>query len=96
MPSKRSVAVKRLKPHVVSKSGGEQMLAEIALLRKLRHRNIIEFIGFGSWDTSTPQAEITSVFMVEEFVDGGTLKALVSRQMKAIHDLYKIQDAGRC
>ena len=51
MPSSRVVAVKRLKPHVVSKSGGEEMLKEIALLRKLRHRNIVEFVGFGSWDT---------------------------------------------
>ena len=33
--------------------------------------------------------------MVEEFVDGGTLKALVGCQMKSFKDLYKLQDAVR-
>jgi hypothetical protein len=95
LPSKRVVAIKRLKPHVVSQNGGEEMLKEIALLKKLRNRNIVEFVGFGSWDTSSPEAEIKSVFMVEEFVDGGTLKALLAHQMKSIKDLYKLQDAVR-
>jgi serine/threonine protein kinase len=50
------------------------MKKEIALLRKLRHPSIIEFIGYGSFDnTSTRRAE-ESLFLVEEFVNGGTLK----------------------
>lgn len=96
MPQNRAVAVKRLKPSVrKSRADIADMLKEIAVLRKLHNRNIIEFIGCGSWDTSSPSAAEETLFLVEEFVDGGTLKAVVSKQMKTSKNLYRMQDAVR-
>ena len=36
-----------------------------------------------------------SIFLVEEFVDGGTLKTVVAKQMLLTHHLYSMRDAVR-
>ena len=96
IPQNRPVAVKRLKPAVrKSKADIADMLKEIAVLRKLHNKYIIEFIGCGSWDTTTPATVEETLFLVEEFVDGGTLKNMVSKQMKTEVPLYRMQDAVR-
>lgn len=96
VPQNRNVAVKRLKPAVrKSKADIADMLKEIAVLRKLHNKHIIEFIGCGSWDTTSPATVEETLFLVEEFVDGGTLKHLVSKQMKTDTPLYRMQDALR-
>ncbi|GAX74900.1 hypothetical protein CEUSTIGMA_g2346.t1 [Chlamydomonas eustigma] len=96
LPQKRVVAVKRLRPDVMKNSEDlKDLMKEIALIRKLRHKNIIEYIGCGSWDTSSEAAVKSSVFLVEEFVNGGTLMKIVCRQMETDKELYRIEDAVR-
>ena len=53
----------------------------------ISHRHIIEFVGSGIWDESAQN----SIFLVEEFVEGGTLKQLIMRQMETKEHLYRIQ-----
>ena len=42
-----------------------------------------------------PCAADRSIFLVEEFVDGGTLKTVVAKQMLLTHHLYSMRDAVR-
>ena len=60
------VAVKRLRPGVV-KNNEEvaSFKAEIALLRKLYDPHIIEYIGFGSRDSSSLKESERSLFLVQ-------------------------------
>ena len=97
VPQNRVVAVKKIKVGMkLSHLDIRDMKKEIALLRKLRHPAIIEFIGYGSFDLSSTKKAEESLFLVEEFVNGGTLKGLIQRQMFETRPLYRMQDAGRC
>ena len=58
-------------------------------------RHIIEYIGCGSSDTSSANATKSSLFLVEEFVDGGTLMRVVCRQMDSDEEIYRLEDAVR-
>ncbi|KXZ49131.1 hypothetical protein GPECTOR_23g6 [Gonium pectorale] len=93
----RRVAVKRLKPAIIDHEGDlESFINEIALLRKLANRRIVEYIGVGSSDLSSEEAKRKSMFLVQEFMDGGTLKKLVSRQMLDMsRHIYSFDDAFR-
>eukprot|EP00798_Chlamydomonas_sp_ICE-L_P004213 gene4213-14326_t len=99
-PVKIPVAVKRLKPHVMKSNVDlKAMYKEVALLKKLKQSNVVEFIGFGSWDTTDTMTAQTSLFLVEEYVDGGTLKSLVLKDMSNLLDklppAYELPDAIR-
>ncbi|GAX81843.1 hypothetical protein CEUSTIGMA_g9271.t1 [Chlamydomonas eustigma] len=97
-PQHRMVAVKRLRPEFVkNKEDVESLRSEIALLRRLFHENIIEYIGYGSKDVSSEETADKTMFLVQEYIDGGTLKSLVSRQMKDTRGKlkYSTQDAVR-
>ena len=59
------------------------------------YRHIIEFIGYGCSDSSSEDAANQSLFLVEEFVDGGTLQALVGKQQLLTQHLYHTRDAVR-
>ncbi|GIL89803.1 hypothetical protein Vretifemale_17566 [Volvox reticuliferus] len=95
--SGRRVAVKRLKPGIVTQQGSlESFVAETTLMRKLAHKRIVEFIGVGSFDSSSEEATRRTMFLVQEFMDGGTLKRLISRQMIDVsRQLYSYMDAFR-
>mmetsp|Transcript_23068 Transcript_23068/g.50616 ORF Transcript_23068/g.50616 Transcript_23068/m.50616 type:complete len:535 (+) Transcript_23068:148-1752(+) len=96
LPANRMVAVKRLKPKLIKNTDDVKgMLKEITLMRKLRNQHIIEYIGCGSWDNSTPTMAKLSMFLVEELVDGGTMKQMVSKQMRSIKPVYRLRDAVR-
>ncbi|PNW73230.1 hypothetical protein CHLRE_14g623950v5 [Chlamydomonas reinhardtii] len=92
-----TVAVKRLKPEIVNHEQDLQsFLAEAALMRKLHHKRIVQFIGVGSTDPSSEEAKRRTMFLVQEFMDGGTLKKVVSRQMIDVsRRLYSCADAFR-
>ncbi|GAX81842.1 hypothetical protein CEUSTIGMA_g9270.t1 [Chlamydomonas eustigma] len=96
-PAQRVVAVKHLKSSAILKNSDEleALKMEIALLRKLHNPHIIEFVGYGSYNSDTESEAEKSLFLVEEFADGGTLKSLISRQMKSIEPLYRMRDAIR-
>ncbi|GFR44343.1 hypothetical protein Agub_g5560, partial [Astrephomene gubernaculifera] len=95
--SARRVAVKRLKPEVVSQQGDlAAFLTEVALLRKLAHKRIVQYVGVGSSDASSEEAKRRTMFLVQEFMDGGTLKRLLTRQMLNMsRQLYTCMDAFR-
>lgn len=74
---KTLVAVKRLKGNVLTdESEAQQLIGEICLLRKLRHGSIVEYLGVGQEDDPHRQ-----LLLVEEFMEGGTLKQMVTKQM---------------
>ncbi|KAK9811579.1 hypothetical protein WJX72_006439 [[Myrmecia] bisecta] len=96
--AKAVVAVKKLKPAVIaSQSELKEFVQEANVLRKLQHRNIVDFQGIGAADTSSPQAMRLSMFLVQEFVGGGTLKQLIVRQNRSASQrpIYSRQDALR-
>lgn len=81
------VAVKKLKPEVFKNQTDRQcFLNESKLLRKMRHPSIVDFLGVGYTDISTPDFEEKSdawerVYLVQEFMNKGTLKSLIQHQM---------------
>ncbi|GAX83888.1 hypothetical protein CEUSTIGMA_g11313.t1 [Chlamydomonas eustigma] len=91
------VAVKKLKPSIVSHEEDLQsFLAEIALMRKLNHNYIVDYIGIGYTDNSSQTSQRSSMFLVSELLEGGTLKRMVMNQMKEPHrDIYRHVDALR-
>lgn len=43
-------------------------------MRKLKHSHIVEYVGIGSTDKASEEAQRNSMFLVSELMDGGTLK----------------------
>ena len=69
---------------------------QVALLRKLKHRHVVDYIGIGSVDRSSYQSTRSTMFLVSELMDGGTLKKLVMKQLVQPHkELYLHSDALR-
>lgn len=83
------VAVKRLKPSVFENQADLQsFLNEAKLLRKMRHSCIVDFYGVGVTDAAVlktlekkGKAAQDRVYLVQEFMNQGTLKNLVMKQM---------------
>lgn len=83
------VAVKRLKPSVFeNETDLQSFLNETKLLRKMRHSCIVDFYGVGVTDAATlktlekdGKAAQDVVYLVQEFMNEGTLKSLVLKQM---------------
>ena len=48
--------------------------AQIALMRTLQHRYVVECIGYGSADPAGPSTSGRGMFLVSELMEGGTLK----------------------
>mmetsp|Transcript_13051 Transcript_13051/g.37913 ORF Transcript_13051/g.37913 Transcript_13051/m.37913 type:complete len:497 (-) Transcript_13051:1501-2991(-) len=90
------VAVKRLKPEILGNTEDVQcFLAEVALMRKLKHSNIVAYVGVGE-EKATSGSGKETMFLVQEFVAGGTLKALIMKQLTLPHkSLYTLSDALR-
>lgn len=93
----RMVVVKRLKPEIVKHELDlANFINEVALLRKLSHKRVVEYIGAGCTDNSSEDTRRQSMFLVQELMDGGTLKQLVQRQMVDVHScVYTMADAFR-
>jgi serine/threonine protein kinase len=54
-------------------------------MRKLNHPNIVDYIGIGYTDNSSPTSQRSTMFLVSELLEGGTLKRMVMNQMKEPH-----------
>uniref|UniRef100_A0A7S3VQU5 Protein kinase domain-containing protein n=1 Tax=Dunaliella tertiolecta TaxID=3047 RepID=A0A7S3VQU5_DUNTE len=92
-PPCRIVAVKSLKPGAIGSSPDElnALLKEVALMRKLKHKHIVSYIGMGSHSN-----EAKSTFLVEEALPGGSAKRLVVRQLRQLGTrIYNYTDALR-
>ncbi|PRW56224.1 Dual specificity kinase shkE [Chlorella sorokiniana] len=98
----RQVAVKTLRHELLEDPGQVQLFVkEVALLRKLRNRHIVEFIGC-SWtrssldDSAKPGGLPDQLFYVQEYCGGGSLGDLVRQQMvNPFRKLYSDADALR-
>jgi serine/threonine protein kinase len=83
------VAVKRLRPDALA--GPEELkefLAEANLLRKMRHPHVVALRGVGSRDLSDFIAMRRSMYVVQERMDAGDLRALV--QAQAAHPFRRV------
>ncbi|KAK9836337.1 hypothetical protein WJX81_006653 [Elliptochloris bilobata] len=92
------VAVKRLRPN--SQIDLSVLANEGKILRTLRHRNIASYIGIGASLRPTHSARVgsgnhkESYYIVQEYLDGGTLKHKVLEQMTNLGRLaYSNADA---
>lgn len=97
----RIVAVKILRQELLVDPEQVQLfLKEVSLLRKLRHRHIVRFVGC-SWDSSLAEESAKGtmpqeMYYVQEFCAGGSLGDLVRKQMvNPFKKLYTDMDALR-
>lgn len=87
----RDVALKVLNPDAtgaMARTAHERFLREVRIISKLRHPNTVTIHDFGESSNGL-------VYMVLEYVDGGTLKALLQREVcldegRAIHIAIQI------
>ncbi|KAK9918987.1 hypothetical protein WJX75_008520 [Coccomyxa subellipsoidea] len=86
------VAVKRLRPSIIkNKEELHNFVEETKLLRKLQHRHITKYIGVGGrMEGSLRNAEeakkvLNSMYLVQEYIDGGNLRKQVLEQMCTNH-----------
>uniref|UniRef100_A0A7S3VR62 Protein kinase domain-containing protein n=1 Tax=Dunaliella tertiolecta TaxID=3047 RepID=A0A7S3VR62_DUNTE len=76
------VAVKCLKPGTsMPVDDLDSFIQEAALTRKLKHKYIVDYIGVGFMDSSSEGSKQKTMFITQEFMAGGTLKSMVSKQM---------------
>ena len=59
-------------------------------MRKLHHRNIVDYIGIGCTDKSSEAMRRSTMFLVSELLEGGTLKRLVMDQMMTPHKRVQV------
>ena len=75
------MAVKQLKAKMIGNSLElKHFIAECAILRSLRHPNVVGCLGVGSLDSSSPEAELQTLYLVEEYVPGKTLRKLLLKE----------------
>ena len=78
------VAVKRFKPQMLANDTHIKLLvSEIGILLSTRHRHIIQLYGLGTRGDGTDIRG--SLFMVQEYAPGGTVKRLILEQMMNWH-----------
>ncbi|CAG9467793.1 unnamed protein product [Pedinophyceae sp. YPF-701] len=81
------VAMKILRRSTLTRSSCQDFVNEVSILRRLRHPNIIRFLGIGDDQGSPvlePQVSLTDAvhtFLVLEYCSGGSLKDLIKKQM---------------
>lgn len=95
LDGKRQVAIKSLKPELLNSPEEVTLfLAENEVLRKVKHRNIIELIGMGG--AKGEDGNLVELFIVQEYCPGGSLRDLVFQQMISPRRLlYSHKDALR-
>eukprot|EP01023_Acetabularia_acetabulum_P033441 TRINITY_DN3129_c0_g1_i1.p1 TRINITY_DN3129_c0_g1~~TRINITY_DN3129_c0_g1_i1.p1 ORF type:complete len:569 (-),score=114.03 TRINITY_DN3129_c0_g1_i1:715-2325(-) len=74
------VALKKLKNTNLEPEDLEELIGEANLLRKLDNQYIVKFYGMGSMSTQSLEHMRNSLFLVQEFVGGGTLKHVILQQ----------------
>jgi serine/threonine protein kinase len=74
-----------------------RLLQEANLWRKLKSKDIVKLIGIGARDLSTFDSITSSMYMVCEYMEGGTLREIVERQMlSSKKQVYAYSDVFRC
>lgn len=94
-PTPPVVAVKNLKKTVESDDILD-FINEVTILKELDHDNIIKLVGVGSKNDADMDEAWKSMYMVQEYANGGSLKTLLMRQMMNYRKpLYSFNDALR-
>jgi len=84
------IAIKMLKSGTVDNTALQDFVNEVVLLKKLRHRNIVEFKGIGTFTgellhvSELTRVKMSEVFLGQEYCSGGTLKRLIVRYQAAL------------
>jgi len=73
-PERKSVAIKVVLKSKLSKTGRDNLVTEIGLLKQLRHRFILELVDF-HWDDR-------NIYIVTELCKGGDLSAVIKARRK--------------
>jgi len=68
------VAIKCVLKGELSKKEEDNLVREIALLKRLRHENIVQMVYFG-WDS-------TFIYIIMEYCGGGDLSKLIRKREK--------------
>lgn len=89
------VAVKRLKPELFEHQDDVESFAkEAKLLQKIRHAYITSFLGLGQEENK--ENGIEEMYIVQEFMNCGSLKSMVLKQMGSPwKQIYSYDDAFR-
>ena len=86
-PKHRVVAVKRLKANILeSEDDVFSFITEARLLVRLQHPSIVEYIGLGCEDASSPEAQWRTMYLVQE----------VGHMRVALQSNRGCGGAGRC
>ncbi|KAF5841507.1 hypothetical protein DUNSADRAFT_12435 [Dunaliella salina] len=76
------VAVKCIKPGTSQPIDDlDSFIQEAALTRKLNHKHIVGYVGIGFMDSNSGGSKQRSMFIAQEYMAGGTLRSMVSKQM---------------
>lgn len=83
------MAVKRLKREMMGDALEiKHFIAECATLRKLDHPNLVHCHGVGSFDQRSPEAELRSMYLVQEYCAAGSLRSLLIKQDASLWRIY--------
>ena len=84
----RKVAIKLLRPDRVDPDSGLRILREAQAMARLSHPNVISVYHVGTWRDQ--------VFVVMEYVEGGTLRGWLSEQSRPVKEIVSVfVQAGR-
>eukprot|EP00210_Caulerpa_lentillifera_P006887 g6584.t1 len=75
------LAIKRLRPGDISAQVLLDFMREVKILKKLKHFNIAAFRGTGYLPSEIPDEE-DDVFLAQELMEGGTLRAKLEKQRR--------------
>ena len=72
-------------------------MQEANLWRKLKSKDIVKLVGIGAADLTSFDTITSSMYIVCEYMEGGTLREAVERQMlSSTKAVYHFSDVFRC
>ena len=75
----------------------QRWVQEANLWRKLRSQDVVKLVGIGARDLTTFETITSSLYIVCEYMEGGTLREVVERQMlSGKKQVYAFSDVFRC
>ena len=85
----------RVLQHAAARSG--LRMQEANLWRKLKSKDVVKLVGIGASDRESLDSVRSSIYIVCEHMDGGTLRQAVEQQMmSAKKGVYTFSDVFRC
>ena len=73
--------MKKYRPAVLTNEAALRLLCgEIATLAQVKHRHIVRILGLGCEEGKETQLSTSNLFLVQEYLTGGSLRKLVTEQ----------------